>query len=51
LEQQLADPVIYTDSEKQRLKTLLEQKIQIDKALNQAESAWMEAEQKLEDAE
>ncbi len=51
LEQQLADPAIYTDSEKQRLKTVLEQKAQIDKALAQAESDWMDAEQHLENAE
>jgi ATP-binding cassette subfamily F protein 3 len=51
LEQQLADPTIYTDSEKQRLKTLLEQKAQVDKALAQAESDWMDAEQHLENAE
>jgi ATP-binding cassette subfamily F protein 3 len=51
LEQQLADPAIYTDSEKQRLKTVLEQKAQVDKALAQAESDWMDAEQHLENAE
>jgi ATP-binding cassette subfamily F protein 3 len=51
LEQQLADPSIYSESEKQRLKTVLEQKTQIDKALLQAESDWMEAELALENAE
>jgi ATP-binding cassette, subfamily F, member 3 len=51
LEQQLADPSIYNESEKQRLKTVLEQKTQIDKALLQAESDWMEAELELENAE
>jgi ATP-binding cassette subfamily F protein 3 len=51
LEQQLADPAIYADSEKQRLKTVLEQKTQIDKALAQAESDWMIAEENLENAE
>lgn len=51
LEQQLADPAIYADTEKQRLKTILEQKAQVDKALAQAESDWMDAEQHLENAE
>jgi ATP-binding cassette subfamily F protein 3 len=51
LEQQLADPAIYADSEKQRLKTVLEQKTQIDKALAQAESDWIIAEENLENAE
>ena len=51
LEQQLADSAIYADSEKQRLKTVLEQKTQVDKALAQAESDWMEAELELESAE
>lgn len=51
LEQQLADPAIYSDTEKQRLKTVLEQKTQVDKALAQAESEWMEAELELESAE
>lgn len=50
LEQQLADPEIYADSAKQRLKTVLEQKNQVDKALEEAELAWMEAEQALEEA-
>lgn len=51
LEQQLADPGIYADTEKQRLKSILEQKAQVDKALAQAESDWMEAEMELESAE
>jgi ATP-binding cassette subfamily F protein 3 len=51
LEQQLAEPSIYSDTEKQRLKTVLEQKTQVDKALAQAESDWMEAELELESAE
>lgn len=51
LEQQLADPAIYGDTEKQRLKAVLEQKTQVDKALAQAESDWMEAELELEGAE
>jgi ATP-binding cassette subfamily F protein 3 len=48
LEKQLADPAIYAESEKQRLKTLMERKAQVDKALEAAEAAWLEAEEKLE---
>ncbi|SJM93271.1 Uncharacterized ABC transporter ATP-binding protein YheS (fragment) [Crenothrix polyspora] len=47
LEQQLADPAIYEESEKARLKQIMTLKMQVDKALNDAESAWMEAEEKL----
>jgi ATP-binding cassette, subfamily F, member 3 len=50
LELQLADPAIYTDSEKERLKKLMERKAQVDKALDEAEAAWMEAEERLEEA-
>ncbi|NOT11272.1 MAG: ATP-binding cassette domain-containing protein [Methylococcaceae bacterium] len=49
LEQQLADSAIYADSEKMRLKELLERKTQVDKALEIAEAEWIEAEEKLED--
>ncbi|MEQ1622484.1 MAG: ATP-binding cassette domain-containing protein [Methylococcales bacterium] len=48
IELQLAAPEIYDDSEKERLKQILARKVQIDKALETAESAWMEAEEKLE---
>lgn len=48
LESQLADPDIYAESEKERLKQLLARKIQVDKALEEAELAWMEAEESLE---
>ncbi len=48
LEQQLANPAIYAESEKQRLKTLMERKAQVDKALEAAEADWLEAEEKLE---
>jgi ATP-binding cassette subfamily F protein 3 len=48
LEHQLADPAIYAESEKVRLKKLMERKIQVDKALESAEADWMEAEEKLE---
>jgi len=50
LEQQLADPSIYADTEKMRLKELLERKAQIDKALENAEAEWLEAEERLEEA-
>ncbi|MDD5578564.1 MAG: ATP-binding cassette domain-containing protein [Methylobacter sp.] len=50
LEHQLADPAIYAESEKQRLKKLVERKAQVDKALGEAESDWMEAEEKLIEA-
>jgi ATP-binding cassette subfamily F protein 3 len=49
LEQQLADPAIYADSEKERLKKLMERKAQVDKALDEAEAAWMEAEERIEE--
>ncbi len=48
LEHQLADPAIYAESEKEQLKKLLERKVKIDKALDEAEAAWMEAEEKIE---
>ena len=48
LEHQLADPSIYAESEKERFKKLLERKVKIDKALDDAEAAWMEAEEKIE---
>ena len=51
IEQQLADPEMYTDAAKPRLKQLLEQKSQIDKALQSAEEAWLEAEQALAEIE
>ncbi len=50
LEQQLADPAIYAESEKESLKKLMEHKVKIDKALDDAEAAWMEAEEKIETA-
>ncbi|MDP1772576.1 MAG: ATP-binding cassette domain-containing protein [Methylobacter sp.] len=48
LEHQLADPAIYAESEKEQLKKLLERKVKIDKALDEAEAAWMETEEKIE---
>ncbi|MDO9047248.1 MAG: ATP-binding cassette domain-containing protein [Methylobacter sp.] len=50
LEHQLADPAIYAESEKVQLKKLMDRKVKIDKALDDAEAAWMEAEEKLEAA-
>jgi len=51
LELQLADPAIYAESEKGRLKQLMERKVQVDKALDEAEAAWMDAEEKIGAAE
>ena len=51
LEQALADPEIYEETAKARLKQTLERKIQVDKALDEAESAWMEAEENIENAQ
>ncbi|MGZ5077791.1 MAG: ATP-binding cassette domain-containing protein, partial [Methylobacter sp.] len=48
LEHQLADPAIYAESEKEQLKKLMERKVKVDKALDEAEAAWMEAEEKIE---
>jgi len=50
LEHQLADPAIYAESEKEQLKKLMERKVKVDKALDDAEAAWMEAEEKIEAA-
>ncbi len=47
LEQQLADPKLYDESEKPQLKKLLAEKKSIDKALEKAEEAWMNAEEQL----
>ncbi|MDD1607831.1 MAG: ATP-binding cassette domain-containing protein, partial [Methylococcaceae bacterium] len=47
LEQQLADSAIYEDSEKARLKQVLDRKIQVDKLLEDAEMAWMNAEEQV----
>jgi ATP-binding cassette subfamily F protein 3 len=51
LELQLADPAIYADNEKQRLKTVLAQKTVVDKAVAEAEEQWLLAEEHLENAE
>jgi len=49
IEQQLSDPAVYAETEKMRLKDLLERKAQIDKALENAEAEWLEAEERLEE--
>ncbi len=51
LEQELADPELYSDQNKERLKQLLVSKAEVDTALEQAEAEWMEAEEQLERAE
>ncbi|MEO1878345.1 MAG: ATP-binding cassette domain-containing protein [Methylococcales bacterium] len=48
LETQLADSEIYSDSNKAKLKKLLAQKINVDKALEQSEEEWMILEELLE---
>ena len=51
LEEQLADPAIYHDDNKEQLKQLLARKSQVDDALEQAEIDWMTAEENLSQAE
>jgi len=51
LEQQLADPAIYEESEKNRLKDVMARKVRVDKALEDAEALWLEAEEKLAEAQ
>ncbi len=51
LEAQLADPALYADTEKNRLKQLIESKAQLAKDLEQAEMAWLDAEEQLENAQ
>jgi ATP-binding cassette subfamily F protein 3 len=47
LEQQLTDPLIYEEAEKKRLKQVLDRKVQVDKLLEEAEFAWMDAEEQV----
>ena len=49
LEQQLADSSIYEETEKMRLKALLDRKSIVDKALESAEAEWLEAEERIEE--
>ena len=51
LEQKLADPLIYEDSNKEQLKQVLATKARVDDALEQAELAWMTAEEQLQQQE
>lgn len=51
LVQQLADPALYDDAAKGRLKALLESKVKVDKALEEAEMLWMEAQEQVEAAQ
>ena len=50
LEVELADPELYSDQHKERLKILLARKAEVDKALEEAESEWLDAEERLETA-
>ena len=51
LERQLADPSLYRPDAKHTLQQLLLEKAEIDRRLALAEEAWMEAEERLNDAE
>ena len=51
LEQQLADPAIYNDEQKDRLKTLLAQQAGIVQDLQHAEEQWLMASETLDAAE
>lgn len=48
LETQLADPDIYADSEKARLRTVLDRKTQVDNKLEEAELLWLETQERLD---
>ncbi|MBK8817403.1 MAG: ATP-binding cassette domain-containing protein [Methylococcaceae bacterium] len=50
IEAELADPELYIESAKEKLKKLLARKNEVDKALDAAEAEWMDAEEKLETA-
>ena len=50
LEQQLAAPDIYNDTQKDMLKQVLTEKLEIDRALEQAEEEWMTVSDLLEQA-
>jgi len=51
LEAELAEPALYSDENKEKLKQLLSRKNQVDSALEQAELDWMTAEENLSQAE
>ncbi|MFZ2726856.1 MAG: ATP-binding cassette domain-containing protein [Methylococcaceae bacterium] len=48
IELQLTEADIYNDSEKNRLKQVLERKVIVDKALEEAEMDWLDAQEKIE---
>ncbi len=48
LELQLAQSDIYADSEKERLRDVLERKIHVDKALDEAEQTWMALQEQMD---
>ncbi|MFP4560802.1 MAG: ribosomal protection-like ABC-F family protein [Thiohalorhabdus sp.] len=50
LDQALANPGLYGDGEKERLQDLLQEQGQVEKALTEAEEAWLEASERLEAA-
>ncbi len=50
IEQQLANPDIYSASEKDNLKKILAKKVEVDNALELAEMEWMDVEEQLEQA-
>jgi ATP-binding cassette subfamily F protein 3 len=51
VETKLADNSLYTDTGKDKLKTLLQQQADLKAALEQTESDWLEASEQLESAE
>ena len=51
LELQLTDPTLYAESEKSRLKEVMARKAEVDKALEDAEALWLEAEERLSAAQ
>ncbi len=51
LEQRLADPELYEESRKPELKQLLADKAECDRALTEAEEAWLETSETLEQSE
>ncbi|MFA9462018.1 ATP-binding cassette domain-containing protein [Thiohalorhabdus sp. Cl-TMA] len=51
LEQALANPGLYADENKERLRELLQQQGQVEKELGEAEEAWLEASERLEEAQ
>jgi len=51
LEQQLAEPEIYSSERKEKLKGLLAEKTEVDQRLAKTEEAWLEAGEAVEDAE